>query len=204
MPSKRSVRPCLRRAAVAVLLAGAAGRTALGQTLESGSRSFGVFGLAGQGFHLEGQGFSEFGAAAITAARGLSRHIEAVLEYQPIIVIRQPTRLGGRERETVEATAFDIGIRWFPGPAAWKWRPYVEVLDGVFGATRSVPPTGTNFNFLTQVGAGLALPFGRQWHPNVFYRWYHISNASLGRHNPDWDHWSIGVGFRMNLPPARR
>jgi len=204
MPPRRFRTSSLRLAASAVLLACLLGGPVEAQTLEKGSRSVGGFGLAGQGFHLEGQGFSEFGTVGITAARGLSRHLEAVLEYQPVIILRQPTRIGGRERQTVEAMAFDIGIRWFPGRPEWRWRPYIELLDGPFGATHKVPPTGTNFNFLTQAGAGVAMPFGERWHPYAFYRWYHISNAGFGRHNPDWDHWAIGIGVRMNLAPAGR
>jgi len=162
--------------------------------------------MAGQGFHQElsrGQGFSEFGTVAVQGSRSLSRRLELQLDFHPLMLIRQPAAPPHGQRETVAAFALDIGLRWFPAPADWRIAPYVEVLDGPFYAVRRVPTTGTRFNFLTQAGLGALLPLGRHWHPEVFGRWVHVSNAGAGRHNPDWDYWAIGVGGRLALPARR-
>jgi hypothetical protein len=166
--------------------------------------------MAGQGFHQElgrGQGFSEFGTSAVQASRFVSRRLELQIELQPLMLIRQPAVPPHGRRETVEAFALDVGIRWFPrwfpAPGEWRWAPYVEVLDGPFYAVRRVPTTGTRFNFLTQAGFGTLLSAGKRWHPQVFARYVHISNAGTGRHNPDWDYWAIGIGGRLELGKSR-
>jgi len=170
--------------------------------LDSSQRSVSVFVLAGQGFLLDGQGFSEFVSPVIAVGRPLSGRLEGQLELHPGIVIRQPTTQPPTAvRQTVWAAALEIGLRWYPMPREWKWTPYVEVINGLLGARHRVPPRGTNFNFLTQAGAGLILPLGRRWHPFVAARWFHISNGNLGRYNPAWDHWSIGAGSRLAFEP---
>jgi Lipid A 3-O-deacylase (PagL) len=187
---------------MAFLLVCAPGPIRSDAQVAEGERSLSLYGMAGQGFHQEGQGFSEFGTAAVAISRALSRSLELQAEWHPLMLVRQPVRTDvphGR-RETVEAFAFDIGVRWFPAPAAWRVRPYAELLDGPFYALRRVPASGSTFNFLTQAGFGVVLPARGQWQPYVFSRWVHISNAGTGHHNPDWDYWSIGVGGRLAVP----
>jgi hypothetical protein len=170
--------------------------------LDRSQRSVSTYILAGQGFLLDGQGFSEFVSPAVSVARPLSGRLEGQLDFHPAIVIRQPTTQPPTAvRQTVWAAALDIGLRWYPLSRDWKWTPYVEVFNGVLGARHRVPPRGTNFNFLSQAGLGVILPLGQRWHPFVAARWFHISNASLGRHNPAWDHWSIGAGGRLAFQP---
>jgi hypothetical protein len=196
------------RIAVAVFLVAAAGNSARLRAQElsqrrSGDLNVGIFGMAGQGFHQElgrGQGFSEFGAAGLEAARSVSRRVELQIELQPLMLVRQPLEHPRGKRDTVAAFALDVGLRWFPGPADWRWAPYFEILDGPFYSPRRVPTTGSRFNFLTQVGFGADLPSGKRWHPRVFARWVHISDAGTGRHNPDWDYWAIGYGAGFDLP----
>ncbi len=144
--------------------------------------------MAGQGFHQElsrGQGFSEFGTVAVEGSYLVSRRLELLLDFHPLMLIRQPAVPPHGERETVAAFALDIGLRWFPAPAGWRIAPYLEILDGPFYSVRRVPTTGTRFNFLSQAGFGALLPLGRRLHPEVSCRWVHISNAGIGQHNPD-------------------
>ena len=170
-----------------------------------GDVSLAVFGIAGQGFNQElarGQGFSEFGGAAVVGSRLVSRRLELQLELHPVTLIRQPVGAAHGPRETVAAFAADIGLRWFPGPRG-GFAPFVEILDGPYYALRRTPARGTRFNFLTQAGFGARLPSRDRWRPEIFGRWFHISNANTGARNPDWDYWAIGIGGRFALPAGR-
>ncbi len=158
--------------------------------------------MAGQGFHQElarGQGFSEFGTVAIEWSRAVSRRLQLQLDFHPLMLIRQPLEPPHGKRETVEAFALDLGLRWFPAPISGRVAPYVEILEGPFYALRRVPATGSTFNFLTQAGFGFLLPRRGHWCPYAFARWVHISNGGTGKHNPDWDYWAIGIGGRRGL-----
>jgi hypothetical protein len=199
----------LKQAALVLLLLCASVLTARAQLVSdrrAGDLSLGVYGMAGQGFHQElsrGQGFSEFATAAVEASCAVSRRLELQLDFHPLMFIRQPAVPPHGERETVAAFALDVGLRWSPAPSVWRIAPYLEILAGPFYAVARVPTTGTRFNFLTQTGFGAVLPLGRRWHPEVFGRWAHISNAGTGQHNPDWDYWAVGVGARLALPDRR-
>jgi hypothetical protein len=164
-----------------------------------GGRELRVFVAAGQSFHPEGQGFAEFGSPVVQWGRFLSRRLEVLAEVQPLFVVNQPKFPPDGERETVEALAVDIGLRWYVTPTAWRPKLYLEILDGPLYALRRVPARGSTFNFLTQMGGGVRLPLGERWHPFVSYRWVHISNAGTGTHNPDWDFHGLLVGGSLVL-----
>ena len=161
-------------------------------------RSLCVYGLAGQ--HQAGNGPSQFGMLGVVWSKSLSTRFEAQIDFHPLILINQPSAGSPGRRETVPAMALDIGMRWYIVPGRGSIQPYIELLEGPFGALHRVPATGTNFNFLTQLGVG-AVHLGRaRWQPYVCARVVHISNANLGRHNPDGDYWSIGFGSRVLVP----
>ena len=163
-----------------------------------GVRTLSVYGLAGQ--HQAGNGPSQFGMLGVVWSKSLSARFEAQIDFHPLILIDQPSVSSPGRRETVPAIALDIGMRWYLAPGRGSIQPYVELLEGPFGALHRVPGTGTNFNFLTQFGAG-AVHLGRgRWQPYVCARMVHISNANLGRRNPDGDYWAIGFGSRLLVP----
>jgi Lipid A 3-O-deacylase (PagL) len=167
-------------------------------------RTLAAFGMAGQSFgERERHGFAEFGSFALQGGKFVSRRTELLVEAHPVFLVRQPRVPPEGPRETVDAFALDLGIRWFPAPLDWSARPYVEFLEGPFYALRRVPATGSTFNFLTQAGLGVVLPFGERFHPYVSWRWVHISNAGTGRHNPDWDFSTLLVGASMTLGAGR-
>lgn len=171
--------------------------------LDLNQRSVSVDMSAGQRLlNTNPGGFSEFVSPSVGIGRPLSRRMEGWIQLQPTLLISQPAmQPPTNDRETVWAAVLDIGLRFYPAPADWKWVPFVEAFGGVLGASHRVPALGTNFNFHAQDGVGLILPLGERWHPFVVARWYHISNGGLGRKNPSLDYWSIGVGARLDVKP---
>ena len=88
-----------------------------------GDRELRAFVAAGQSFHPENQGFAEFGSPVVQWGRFLSRRLEALVEAQPLFVVNQPRFPPYGERETVEAFAVDVGLRWYFAPTAWSPKP---------------------------------------------------------------------------------
>ena len=149
-------------------------------------------------------GFSEFVSPSISFAHPLSRRLEGSIVLLPALLISQPTtQPPTAERETVWAAGVDLGLRWYPAPSQWLWVPFLDALAGVTGASRRTPALGTNFNFNLQTGVGVILPLGRRWHPFTVLRWHHVSNGNLGRRNPSWDHWAVGVGAKLDFRPGK-
>lgn len=174
---------------------------AVAQERPFGQRELRVSVVAGQAFHREpGQGWGEFVSPVVQWGRFLSRRVEPLVELHPLMLVNQPRFPPDGERELVEAVALDVGIRWYFSPESWTPKLYVEVLEGAFYSLRPVPARGTSFNFLSQAGAGVRLPFGDRWQPFVQYRWVHISNAGTGHYNPDWDFHGLMIGGSLVLP----
>ena len=187
----------LRIAGVALVLAFMPGAPV---RAEERPRTLSAFAMAGQSFgERERHGFAEFGSLAVQGGKFVSRRTELLIEAHPVFLVRQPKTPPEGPRETVDAFALDLGVRWFPAPLAWRARPYVEFLEGPFYALRRVPATGSTFNFLTQAGLGVILPLGEGWHPYVSWRWVHVSNAGTGKHNPDWDFSTLLFGASLTL-----
>jgi hypothetical protein len=67
-----------------------------------------------------------------------------------------------------------------------RTRPFIDVAVGLSNATAPVPPTGTEFNYLAAIGAGVEHQVGAV-RVVVTGRWLHASNnGRAGRHrNPD-------------------
>jgi len=190
---------------VTIGLAGlvAASAAAADPRADLGEFSFSVLGVAGQSTLTSfdtslPKGFAEVYDPVVETGMFVSRRTEIGFSMNPWIVVRQPAHRNGTGRETVSATAVNVFARWFLADLA-PVRPYLEIADGPSYARRPVPSSGTRFNFLTEVGAGIVLRrrAGLSW--QVGYRLVHFSNAGLGRHNPSWNFNGLLVGRRWSF-----
>jgi hypothetical protein len=99
-------------------------------------------------------------------------------------------------REDAWLGGFAVGtrMRWRTGLK----RPFIDVAVGLAQASAAVPPTGTQFNYLALIGAGLERQVGTMM-VSVTGRWLHASNNGReGRHrNPDVQTLGVllGVGW---------
>jgi hypothetical protein len=76
---------------------------------------------------------------------------------------------------------------------------FVEIVVGVSRAEASVPPRGTQFNYVFQPGGGMTWRLGRS-HGIAGVRWLHLSNNSLEGRNRNPDIEAIGVMAGVLLP----
>ena len=74
-------------------------------------------------------------------------------------------------------------IRYNFVPHHWRVVPYAQVGGGVTLTDMSHQYTGQNFNFNVDAAAGLRYFIRQGCSLNLEYRFQHISNANLGRHN---------------------
>ena len=178
--------------------AGAGGespREALGQY------SVSVLGVGGQSTltSLEtrvDKGFAEVYSPALETSMFVSRRLELGISVNPWIGISQPVTRDGHGRERATAFAADVLGRLYPGNLAGDWHPYVEIAEGPSYATERVPATGTQFNFLTEIGAGFVVVRRDRWWIQAGYRLVHFSNAGFGAHNPSWNFNGVVLGAR--------
>jgi opacity protein-like surface antigen len=70
---------------------------------------------------------------------------------------------------------------------------FVELGSGPLWSTRRVPAACSQFNFETKLGFGLL--FAKRI--RIGYRFSHISNAGLARHNPGWNVHTVSLGVMV-------
>jgi len=87
-------------------------------------------------------------------------------------------------------------LRWNFAPRTPRLSPYIEVAGGVLSTKANLPPGNTSsFNFTARSGAGLYLWTRRRRAFDIGLHWSHISNANLGRSNPDFTGLQLSVAY---------
>jgi hypothetical protein len=77
---------------------------------------------------------------------------------------------------------------------------FVEGGLGVSYADKAVPPRGTRFNYLLQVGGGLTYFLARDTYLETGARWFHLSNSRPRPHsNPDIQAFGGYAGLLVRL-----
>jgi hypothetical protein len=86
-------------------------------------------------------------------------------------------------------------VRWNSSIRLRQVRPYIELGGGALWVTANLPSGDTSsFNFTAKGGGGLYIPVHD--HPvDIGLRWSHISNANLGKRNPEFNGIEIRVGY---------
>ena len=90
-------------------------------------------------------------------------------------------------------TSYDVLLPAVSGIVRWRAHQsgpvsvFVEGGPGISYATDEVPETGTRFNFVAQLGGGMAYRIASSFSLVGGLRWLHLSNNSLNgrRSNPD-------------------
>ncbi len=165
-----------------------------------GRRSYSLTLMAGQNFSPSPDGFSETVVPNLEASWTVARRLELGVELHPVFWINQPRTPEGTDRQDTLAFAGDAILRWYPVQTGPRVAPYAELALGLCGSPDTVPPSGTQVNFLVQAGVGVAVRTGKRWSTVVGWRWCHISNGNYGEHNPGVNFSLILVGGRIALP----
>jgi hypothetical protein len=118
----------------------------------------------------------------VGADHGVWRGVAIRGELLVLRVVQQP--------ESAWLGGFTVGTRW-------RWqrdgtRPFIDIAVGLSTASGAVPPTGTHFNYLAAIGAGVERPLGSMTLA-VTGRWLHASNNGRNGRSRNPDIQSLGA-----------
>jgi len=87
-------------------------------------------------------------------------------------------------------------LRWNSSWHTSKWSPYIELAGGGVFTNTNIPAGDTsNFNFTARLGGGIQIRSGSREALDLSCRWLHVSNANLGRRNPQFNGIQLSIGY---------
>lgn len=114
--------------------------------------------------------------------------VEGGFNLIPVLVQARPQLIYGGG---VEPLIF----RWNSSIRLRQLQPYIELGGGALWATTNLPSGDTSyFNFTAKGGGGFYIPL-RDHLVDIGVRWSHISNANLGRRNPEFNGIELRLGY---------
>jgi lipid A 3-O-deacylase PagL len=155
---------------------------AAGATGEENTNSFAETQILSSGIYVGRVLTGEIGAGW---RRG---HFEYGFDVAPIFAQFTPQHFHG--------VAFDpVIIRWHSGLRLGRTAPFLELGGGAVHTTQNFPAGDTaTFNFIAR-GGGIRIANTQSQAFEISCRWWHISNANLGRRNPEFNGIQVGVGY---------
>jgi len=156
---------------------------AAGATGEENTNSFAEAQILTAGFTLGHSLTGEIG-------RGWWRGgLEYLLDISPLF------RTYGNQR--IHGTAFDpLILRWNSSVQRGRVTPFIELGGGAAATPVNLPPGNTSsFNFMARGGGGVHLFTRKQQSLDFGFGWWHISNANLGKRNPEFNGLQLVVGY---------
>jgi Lipid A 3-O-deacylase (PagL) len=107
--------------------------------------------------------------------------LEYGFEVVPVVMQSRPQLVYGGGFEPVV-------LRWNSPWTIRGMQPYTELAGGGLRTTANLPSGDTSvFNFIAKGGGGLYIPVAKDHLMDFGLRWSHISNANLGRRNPEFN-----------------
>lgn len=116
-------------------------------------------------------------------------HLEFGFDLASVLMQFSPPRIHGIEFDPVI-------LRWNSSLHSGRVTPYIELGGGGVRTNVNFPVGDTsNFNFIARGGGGILIPTRRAQALEIGCRWWHISNANLGRRNPEFNGIQVSVGW---------
>jgi hypothetical protein len=114
--------------------------------------------------------------------------LEYTFDAIPVFVTTRPQKVYG-------GGFAPLGLKWnFDGSR--RWHPFVETSGGAIFTPRNVPPGKTdNFNFSATIGPGVMVYTRPGQAVTLSLRFWHLSNAWLGKENPSFNTLQFMVGY---------
>jgi len=128
---------------------------------------------------------------------GLRRTWEYTFELQPLFLQTRSQRAYG-------GGFAPVGLKWNCAPGG-RYRPYLEFNGGAMLTQKNVPRGDTStFNFTAALGPGMLIALSRTQALSVGVRWWHLSNAYIGRENPSFNTVRLEIGYHWLTGHTRR
>ena len=156
---------------------------AAGATGEENTNSFAEAQILTAGFSL---------GHSITGERGRGWRrggLEYLFDVSPLF------RTYGNQK--IHGTAFDpLILRWNSSLHRGRMAPFIELGGGAVATPVNLPPGNTSsFNFMARGGGGVHLFTRKRQSLDFGLGWWHISNANLGKRNPEFNGLQLVVGY---------
>jgi hypothetical protein len=179
-------------------LCGLAAQETTGGLNRSGAWELGVWAAEGTGAEIGGPlGGAQMSMVGVRWGRVLlgpsgEGWRRGTLEYTfdaiPFLITTRP--------QVVRGGSFaPLGLKW-NFAANRRLHPFVEMSGGAVFTPRNVPPGPTDrFNFSATAGPGVMLFVRRHQAVTLGLRFWHLSNAGLGKENPSFNTLQLIVGY---------
>jgi len=153
-----------------------------GATGEENRNSFGETQIISSGVFV-GKVMTEIGSGW---RRG---KFEYGVDLVPVFVHLRPESLHGVGVEP-------IILRWNSGPHSRRVTPYIELAGGILRTSSNLPAGDTSdVNFTARGGGGIQILSANQQSLDIGCHWWHISNANLGKRNPEFNRIQLSLGY---------
>jgi Lipid A 3-O-deacylase (PagL) len=153
-----------------------------GATGEENRNSFGETQIISSGVFV-GKVMTEIGSGW---RRG---KFEYGVDLVPVFVHLRPESLHGVGVEP-------IILRWNSGPHSRRVTPYIELAGGILRTSSNLPAGDTSdVNFTARGGGGIQILSAERQSLDIGCQWWHISNANLGKRNPEFNGIQLSVGY---------
>jgi hypothetical protein len=111
------------------------------------------------------------------------------VDLMPVFVHLRPESLYGVGVEP-------IILRWNSGLHTGRVTPYIELAGGIARTSSNLPAGDTsNLNFTARGGGGIQILSANQQSLDIGCYWWHISNANLGKRNPEFNGIQLSLGY---------
>jgi hypothetical protein len=116
-------------------------------------------------------------------------NLEYGFDLVPVFVQSKPEKLYGGGLDPVV-------LRWNSSLHAGRIVPYIELAGGSVLTNSNLPKGDTsNFNFTARGGGGIHIFTRNRQSVDLGCRYYHVSNANLGRRNPEFNGVQVSLGY---------
>ncbi len=142
--------------------------------------------------------------------RGLGARLDYSAEFQPIVVLRQPTKqtVWGTPQSKEHETIYGVGIMPIGTRLLWrdgkKIKPFLNAKGGVLGFNQKALSSQSSYmEFSLKIGVGTQFRLSPRWDGQVGFSFFHFSNAFIVPSNPGLDSamYSAGLAYHLGHSP---
>lgn len=143
----------------------------------------------------------------------LKARMDYVAEFQPVVILRQPSKTDVWGNPLSTARELNPGIGFSPIGLRMMWhetsnlKPYFIVKAGAIGFTqKALSHDGSYVNLSLQIGLGAQFHLHDRWDVRMGYSDFHFSDAFIVPSNPGLDSMAYtgGLSYHLGKRPQSR
>jgi Lipid A 3-O-deacylase (PagL) len=143
--------------------------------------------------------------------RALGARLDYSAEFQPIVVLRQPTKTSvwGTPESKDHETLYGIGIMPIGTRLLWRdgksLKPFLMAKGGVLGFNEKALSSQSSYmQWSLKIGVGTQFRLSPRWDGQVGFTYFHFSNGFIVPSNPGLDSAMYSAGLAYHLGHGSR